>query len=52
MALCVHCIHQKLWNEKHEDGAKKLADIITELKGFYVKTGTVLFVRLISDAGM
>jgi hypothetical protein len=30
---------QKLWDEKHQDGAKKLADIITELKGFYVKTG-------------
>jgi hypothetical protein len=30
-----------MWDEKHKDGAKKLADIITELKGFYVKTGTV-----------
>lgn len=33
-----------MWDEKHQDGAKKLADIITELKGFYVKTG-----RTVSD---
>jgi hypothetical protein len=31
-----------MWNERHDDGAKKLADIIAELKGFYVKTGTAL----------
>jgi aarF domain-containing kinase len=34
-----------LWDEKHQDGAKKLADIITELKGFYVKTAQIISTR-------
>ncbi|KAG7368184.1 ABC1 family-domain containing protein [Nitzschia inconspicua] len=36
---------EKLWDEKHADGAKKLADIITELKGFYVKTAQIISTR-------
>ncbi|KAL3902676.1 MAG: hypothetical protein SGILL_010740, partial [Bacillariaceae sp.] len=35
----------RLWDEKHEVGAKQLADIITELKGFYVKTAQIISTR-------
>jgi hypothetical protein len=29
---------ERLWSEQHLDGAEKLARVVTELKGFYVKT--------------
>ena len=29
---------EKLWDEKHEDGAQKLYETVADLKGFYVKT--------------
>jgi len=34
-----------VWNEQHEEGAQKLADIITSLKGFYVKTAQIIASR-------
>ncbi|KAL7486250.1 hypothetical protein ACHAW6_011850 [Cyclotella cf. meneghiniana] len=34
-----------IWNEQHEKGAKKLADTITSLKGFYVKTAQIISSR-------
>ena len=36
---------QALWDELHEDGAAKLADCVTELKGFYVKTAQIISTR-------
>ena len=36
---------ETLWDAQHEDGAKKLADTITELKGFYVKTAQIISSR-------
>jgi len=36
---------EKLWDTQHEDGAKKVSDIITELKGFYVKTAQIISTR-------
>lgn len=32
---------QLIWDEQHEEGSKKLAETITSLKGFYVKTAQV-----------
>ncbi|KAL9188984.1 hypothetical protein ACHAXT_011474 [Thalassiosira profunda] len=34
-----------VWNEQHEKGARKLADTITSLKGFYVKTAQIIASR-------
>jgi len=34
-----------LWDALHEDGAAKLADTITDLKGFYVKTAQIIASR-------
>jgi len=34
-----------VWNEQHEKGAQKLADTITSLKGFYVKTAQIIASR-------
>jgi aarF domain-containing kinase len=34
-----------IWNEQHEKGARKLADTITSLKGFYVKTAQIISSR-------
>lgn len=34
-----------IWNEQHEIGARKLADVITSLKGFYVKTAQIIASR-------
>lgn len=36
---------QKMWNAQHEDGAQKLAETITDLKGFYVKTAQIISAR-------
>ena len=36
---------QSIWNEQHSMGAKKLADTITSLKGFYVKTAQIIASR-------
>lgn len=36
---------EKLWNDQHEDGAQKIAETITELKGFYVKTAQIISQR-------
>lgn len=36
---------ERLWNSQHEDGAKKLCDVVTELKGFYVKTAQIISTR-------
>lgn len=36
---------QEIWDEKHEQGAVKLADTITSLKGFYVKTAQIIASR-------
>ena len=36
---------QKLWDAQHEDGAQKLAETITDLKGFYVKTAQIISAR-------
>ena len=53
--LSVHDI-EALWNEQHEDGAEKMKQVITELKGFYVKTAQIissrrdLFPRQYTDA--
>jgi ABC1 atypical kinase-like domain len=34
-----------LWDAQHQDGATKLADTITHLKGFYVKTAQIISSR-------
>ncbi|KAL3800570.1 hypothetical protein ACHAWO_009814 [Cyclotella atomus] len=34
-----------IWSEQHEKGARKLADTITSLKGFYVKTAQIISIR-------
>jgi len=34
-----------IWNERHAIGARKLADTITSLKGFYVKTAQIISSR-------
>jgi len=34
-----------LWSEQHAQGARKLADTITSLKGFYVKTAQIIASR-------
>lgn len=34
-----------IWNEQHSKGATKLADTITSLKGFYVKTAQIIASR-------
>lgn len=36
---------EKLWDAQHTDGAAKLAETITELKGFYVKTAQIISAR-------
>jgi aarF domain-containing kinase len=36
---------QDVWNEQHAQGATKLADTITSLKGFYVKTAQIIASR-------
>jgi aarF domain-containing kinase len=36
---------QIIWEEQHEKGALKLAEIITSLKGFYVKTAQIIASR-------
>ncbi len=36
---------QKVWDEQHAQGATKLADTITSLKGFYVKTAQIIASR-------
>jgi predicted unusual protein kinase regulating ubiquinone biosynthesis (AarF/ABC1/UbiB family) len=36
---------EKLWIAQHEDGAQKLADTVTQLKGFYVKTAQIISAR-------
>lgn len=36
---------QIIWEEQHEKGAAELADIITSLKGFYVKTAQIIASR-------
>ena len=36
---------QLVWNEQHSKGARKLADTITSLKGFYVKTAQIIASR-------
>jgi aarF domain-containing kinase len=34
-----------LWDELHVDGAKKLSDVVSDLKGFYVKTAQIISSR-------
>jgi aarF domain-containing kinase len=36
---------ESMWDALHEDGAAKLADTITDLKGFYVKTAQIISSR-------
>ncbi len=36
---------QEIWDEQHSKGATKLADTITSLKGFYVKTAQIIASR-------
>lgn len=36
---------ERLWNEQHREGATKLAETITDLKGFYVKTAQIISSR-------
>ena len=36
---------EKQWDEKHHDGAIKLSEAVTELKGFYVKTAQIISSR-------
>ncbi len=36
---------QIIWNEQHSKGARELADTITSLKGFYVKTAQIIASR-------
>jgi aarF domain-containing kinase len=39
------CCLQKLWDELHEDGAKKLSETVANLMGFYVKTAQIISSR-------
>ena len=34
-----------MWDELHVDGAKKLSDVVSDLKGFYVKTAQIISSR-------
>lgn len=36
---------ERVWNEQHEEGARRLVDVITSLKGFYVKTAQIIASR-------
>lgn len=36
---------ESLWDNMHVDGAKKLSDVVTDLKGFYVKTAQIISSR-------
>jgi aarF domain-containing kinase len=36
---------QPLWDNLHEQGAAKVADTVTDLKGFYVKTAQIISTR-------
>lgn len=36
---------ERLWDDMHEDGAEKLCKVVTELKGFYVKTAQIIASR-------
>ncbi|KAL3816876.1 hypothetical protein ACHAXA_006952 [Cyclostephanos tholiformis] len=36
---------ERVWNDMHAGGARKLADTITSLKGFYVKTAQIIASR-------
>jgi aarF domain-containing kinase len=36
---------EQLWQAQHEHGATKLADVVTDLKGFYVKTAQIISSR-------
>lgn len=36
---------QLIWDEQHEEGSKKLAETISSLKGFYVKTAQIIASR-------
>jgi len=36
---------QRIWDEQHEIGADKLTNVITSLKGFYVKTAQIIASR-------
>jgi aarF domain-containing kinase len=36
---------KQLWDAQHEVGATKLADVVTDLKGFYVKTAQIISSR-------
>jgi len=36
---------ETLWADLHEDGAEKLSKVVTELKGFYVKTAQIIASR-------
>mmetsp|Transcript_4267 Transcript_4267/g.4543 ORF Transcript_4267/g.4543 Transcript_4267/m.4543 type:complete len:628 (+) Transcript_4267:242-2125(+) len=36
---------ERLWDVLHQDGAEKLADVTTELKGFYVKVAQIVSTR-------
>ena len=36
---------KKLWNVTHEEGAKILAETISELSGFYVKAAQIVAAR-------
>jgi hypothetical protein len=44
MALSDHQ-EEKLWTSKHKEGAQKLADTISEMKGFYVKAAQIIASR-------
>lgn len=43
--FCFSVSTKKLWDAQHEDGAAKLAETITNLKGFYVKTAQIISAR-------
>jgi len=36
---------ERLWDEQHKDGAQKLSEVVTELKGFYAKTAQIVATR-------
>ena len=36
---------QRIWDEQHEIGADKLANVMASLKGFYVKTAQIIASR-------
>lgn len=36
---------EKMWATQHENGARKLAGTVTDLKGFYVKTAQIISAR-------